>query len=71
MDFDEQVAGVMVILRGWIQNLARNAEGEGHTLEATVIAEALDKLREEYDALVTGDVDDIEYIVRHWARGTE
>lgn len=71
MDFDEQVAGMQVILRGWIQNLARNAQGEGFTLEPEVILMALDGLKEEYDLLVSGDIEDIEEALRLWTGGND
>lgn len=67
MTFEEQVAGMQVILRGWIQNLARNAQGEGYVLEPSVVAQALDNLREEYDALISGDVEDIDLVLRNWS----
>lgn len=71
MEFDEQVAGMMVILRGWIQNLARNAQGEGMTLEPEVVVAALDNLKEEYALLANGDVDDIEEVLRYWTEGND
>ena len=65
-DFEKQVAGIEVILKGWIQNLSRNAAGEGITLEPAVIAQALDNLLEEYNDLVTGNVDDIDQYLQEW-----
>lgn len=52
MDYDEQVEAIRCIMRGWIQNLARNAVGEGYILEPEVVSDALSSLAIEYDGLI-------------------
>lgn len=51
----EQVEKVTAVFRGWIQNLARNAAGEGWILEPWVVVDALGNLIEEYRELVDPD----------------
>lgn len=50
-DFDEQVAFVTKMIRDWLNNLARDAYATGAVLDASVISQALEQLKEEYDEI--------------------